>query len=64
MWRRGLLVVFLCLGMMLAFAASGYAYLGQYRFDNTDPTTNVNGYVCSQDAQTYSSKVLTAPTDP
>lgn len=35
--RKSLLAVLLCAGLMGAFAASGYAYLGQYWYDNTDP---------------------------
>ena len=37
--RKSLLAVLLCAGLMGAFAASGYAYLGQYSHDNTDPNS-------------------------
>jgi Protein of unknown function (DUF2690) len=35
--RKGLAAIFSCLVLMFAFPILGMAYLGQYRYDNTDP---------------------------
>ena len=41
--RKRLLGVLFSLGLIGAFGASGYAYLGQYQYDATDPTVVSDG---------------------
>src|SRR6266550_4299104 len=47
--RKGLLGVLLSLGLMGAFGGSGFAYLGQYQYDDSWPTQtyDANGHLCS-----------------
>lgn len=47
--RKGLMAVLLSLGLTSAFAVSGYAYVGQYQYDNTDPngTVDAHGINCA-----------------
>lgn len=51
-FRKGLLAVLLSLGLMGGFGASGFAYLGQYPYDDRDPsnTYDSNGNTCDYTA--------------
>lgn len=55
--RKGLLGLLLSFGLTGWFAASGYAYLGQYSYDDRDPnlTYDSSGNTCASSAKTVSS---------
>jgi hypothetical protein len=52
--RKGLLGLLLSVGLMGGFGASGYAYLGQYLYDDSNPTATHDPYgnTCAAGAYT------------